>query len=33
VPDTQLFLQARYTLVDRAVTTPAGVLRQRAGQP
>ena len=33
VPDTQFFLQAGYTLVDRAVATPAGVLRQCAGQP
>jgi hypothetical protein len=33
VPDAQFFLQAGYTLVDRAVATPAGVLGQCAGQP
>ena len=33
VPDAQFFLQARYTLVDRRITTPAGVLRQCASQP
>lgn len=32
VPDAQFFLQAGHTLVDRRVTTTAGVLRQRAGQ-
>ena len=32
VPDAQFFLQAGYTLVDCRVSTPAGVLRQRAGQ-
>ena len=33
MPDAQFFLQAEYTLVDRAVATPAGVLGQRTGQP
>lgn len=33
MPDAQFFLQARYALIDRRVSTPTGVLRQRAGQP
>jgi hypothetical protein len=30
VPDAQFFLQAGYTLVDRGVTAPTGVLHQCA---
>ena len=33
VPDAQFLLQARYALVDRLVSAPASVLRQRARQP